>query len=107
MRDLSMAEPPPELLLDKICFVIHRACVEIRMMLQEGNLDQAMDLADAVEHVPCYLPCWNDEFFPIIVDSFRNYQNKYNNKVFDYVGLLLMDPETYQREFLGRWRGDN
>jgi hypothetical protein len=107
MRDWSMAEPPPELLLDKICFVIHRACVEIRMMLQEGNLDQAMDLADAVEHVPCYLPCWNDEFFPIIVDSFRNYQNKYNNKVFDYVGLLLMDPETYQREFLGRWRGDN
>jgi len=105
MRDLGMADHPPDLLLDKICLVIHRACVEIRTMLQEGKLDQATDLADAVEHVPCYLPCWKDEFFPIIVDSFKNYQNKYNNKVFDYVGILLMDPETYQREFFGRWRG--
>jgi hypothetical protein len=74
-------------------------------MIQEGRLDQARDLADAVEHIPSYLPSWKDEFLPIIVDSLQRYQDKYNNKVFDYVALLLMDPVTYQAEYYGRWRG--
>jgi hypothetical protein len=98
-----MGVPPPEL-LDKICFVIHWGCVEIRRLLQDGRHQQAIDLADAVEHIPNYVPSWKDEYLPIIVDSFRRYQDKYGNKVFDYVGLLLKDSITYQAEY-GRWRG--
>src|SRR5579875_2778763 len=96
--------PPPPELFDKICFVIHWGCVEIRRLIQEGRHDQAFDLADTVEHIPCYLPSWRDEFLAIIVDSFQRYQDKYENKVFDYVGLLLKNSLAYQNDY-GKWRG--
>ncbi|VTR99581.1 hypothetical protein [Tuwongella immobilis] len=96
---------PPAELLEKICFLIHRGCVEIRQFIGEGRPEQAFALADAIEHIPGYLPSWKDEYLAIIADSFQRYQAKYHNKAFDYYGILLSDASTFQHE-LGRWRGD-
>jgi hypothetical protein len=99
-----MSVPPPEL-LDKLCFVIHRSCVEIRQFVGEGRHDQAVDLADAIEHVPGYLPSWKDEFLIIIIDSFQRYMKKYENISFNYVDVLLSNSDAFHHNY-GRWRGE-
>ena len=99
-----LKQPPPPELLDKICFAIHWACVKVRRLIHEGRHQQAADLADAVEHIPCYLPAWRDEFLAIVVDAFQRYQAAYGGEVFDYVGLLVRDFPSFQRDF-GNWRG--
>ncbi len=98
-----MAAPPPAELLDKLSFVIHWSCVEIRQFIREGRFEQAVDLADIAEHVPGFLPSWKEEYLAIVIDSFQRYQAKYGNKVFDYVGYLSMDKASYQNHY-GKWR---
>jgi len=75
------------ILLDKLCFILHWGCVEIRSFLESSRVQQAIDLADVVEHIPGYIPSWSDEFLGIIADSFQRYRAKDEDKTFNYLAI--------------------
>ena len=48
----------PDVLFNKLCYILHRGFVEARLLATHRR-GQARDLADAFEIIPGYLPNWN------------------------------------------------
>jgi len=83
--DLKM---PTEEQRQKLCEMLHRALLEIRILGWQGKSQQAADLADAFHNLPLQL--WSEEFsfkfFRIFLES---YQEKYPTEMkFNYLAML-------------------
>lgn len=77
----------------RLCEMLHRALLEIRILGWGGNASQAGDLADAFHNLPIYMI--SQDFDVYLFRHFLEvYQNKYprpqSSEVdyFDYVALL-------------------
>ena len=87
--------PIPEPLFRKLCFIFHRGFMESRTLARLKNDEQALDLADAFEVMPGYLPDWNEESLGLIRSHLETYQGKYGLETFNYLAVLDMDDEEF------------
>ncbi len=85
----------PDPLFRKLCFIFHRGFMESRNLARLKNDEQALDLADAFEVMPGYLPDWNGESLALIRSHLECYQNKYGGETFDYLSVLDMADEAF------------
>jgi len=92
-------KPIPEMMFRKICYILHRAFVQSRMLAGANRNEQAHDLADAFEVVPGCLPNWNDESLALVRSYIEPYQTKYGPSTFDYLAILDMDDASFMEMF--------
>jgi hypothetical protein len=92
----------PDVLLRKLCYILHRGFVESRRLAQQGQDQQLFDLADAFEPIPGFFPDWNEECLDMVRSNLRTYQGQYGEKAFDYLGILNMNDEAFMG-VLSRW----
>ena len=72
----------------RLLFIIHRAWVESRLLCMAGRVDQARDLADALELVPGAILRPRAEDLAVIRFSLGDYQARHAGRCFDYVAIL-------------------
>ena len=89
--------PMTDVLLRKVCYILHRGFVESRLLALQGKQQQLFDLADAFEPIAGFIPDWNEESLDVVRSNLRTYQSKYPPSTFDYLSVLEMD----EQEFMG------
>jgi hypothetical protein len=94
--------PASDVLVRKLCYILHRGFVESRRLAQQAQDQQLFDLADAFEQIPGFVPDWNDQCLDQVRSNLRIYQGKYGPKAFDYLGILDMDDQAFM-DVLSRW----
>jgi hypothetical protein len=77
---LDMTAGPPDWETAKrIHYLIHRGCVEIRLLA--GDVDdhrqQIFDLSDLLEILPSFLERWHELSVKMVRSMFRDYESKY------------------------------
>lgn len=96
MREINKFYPDARLLTDKerqrLCEMIHRAMLEIRILGWNGKAAQAASLADAFHNVPGML--WSEDFS---LNSFRNFLEGYHQEYPESKGINY--PKMFDRLF--------
>lgn len=78
----------------KLCEMLFRALLEIRLLGNNGEAEQAADLADAFHNLPAYL--WSDTFsFNFFRQFLESYQEKYPEQGLKY--LIMLDEITKEQ----------
>ncbi|MBX9680476.1 MAG: hypothetical protein K2X38_17085 [Gemmataceae bacterium] len=95
--------PPtiPEGIHQKLCYLLHRSLVEIRMLAWKGESAHIADLADTFEFVPSLLTQWRPEGYETVREAIALHQKKYPHG-FDYCTALDMDGHEFAA-VLGRF----
>lgn len=86
-----MNEPNEEMKV-RLLFIMHRAFVEIRLLLSDNRVEQASDLSDIAELIPGMLIDWHDDHLEKIRTLLTKYQKKHAVWGFDFVSRLDKQP---------------
>ncbi len=86
MREIHKVFPDAKLLSElqrqKLCEMIYRALLEVRILGWGGKAEQAADLADAFHNLPTML--WSEDFS---LDFFRKFLESYHQKYSESGGI--------------------
>ena len=71
----------------RLCFVLHRALVEVRLLAQGGRTQQVFDLADALEPLPAWMVAWKDDHLEELRFNLGKYEATYPS-AFQYLHFI-------------------
>lgn len=97
MREIHKVYPDARFLMDeerqKLCEMIYRALLDIRILGWDGKASQAAALADAFHNVPSMM--WSKDFS---LNSFRNFLEGYHQEFPESEGINY--PKMFDRFFI-------
>jgi hypothetical protein len=72
----------------RLLFLLHRGCVEARLLAMAGRHQQLIDLTDLLEVIPTYLMRWQDGYVELLASGFAEYEASYRGQCFEYLRIL-------------------
>lgn len=85
---------------DKLLYIVHLVCSDIRRLSQTASSTQIYDMADAIEFVPQVLMNWRQEALSTIRSVLVNLQGKYPELGEKYTRIIDMDNEDFSNIYV-------